>query len=78
MLQLPELRKKSMAVFVVEGEKGSFLVETIHGVRTVKALALDARRCQEWDVKVARAAHLRFDEGRTANMVQTVVTPFER
>ena len=78
LLQLPELRRKSLAVLEVEGKKNSFLVETLNGVRTVKALALDDRRRHEWDVQVARAAHLRFDEGRTANTVQTAVAPFER
>jgi len=78
VLRLPEVRRKSTAVFGAEGEKGAFLVETLHGVRTVKALALDARRRHDWDVKVAKAARLRFDEGRTANIVQTVVTPLER
>ena len=78
IIRLPELRRKNAAVFAAEGEKGSFLVETLHGVRTVKALALDARRRHDWDVKVAKAAHLRFDEGRTSNIVQTVVTPLER
>ncbi len=48
------------------------------GIRTVKSLALDARRRHDWDVQVAKAARLRFDEGRTANVVQTVVTPLER
>ena len=78
IISLPKLRKKTAAVFAVEGAKGAFLVETLHGVRTVKALALDARRRHDWDVKVAQAARLRFDEGCTANVVQTVVTPLER
>jgi ATP-binding cassette subfamily B protein len=78
LIRLPELRKKTAAVFAIEGEKGAFLVETLHGVRTVKALALDARRRHDWDVKVAQAARLRFEEGRTANVVQTVVVPLER
>jgi len=78
ILQLPRLRKKSKAVMEIEGEKGSFLVETLHGIRTVKALALDERRRHQWDVKVAQAAHLRFDESVTSNGVQTVVTPIER
>jgi len=78
ILQLPEVRRKSGLVFAAEGDKGAFLVETLHGVRTVKALALDARRRHDWDVKVAKAARLRFDEGRTANIVQTVVVPLER
>ncbi len=62
----------------IEGEKGSFLIETLHGIRTVKALALDARRRHDWDVKVAKAARLRYREGHTANVVQTVVLPLER
>jgi ATP-binding cassette subfamily B protein len=78
VLWMPELRRKTSAVHAVEGEKGSFLVETLHGIRTVKALALDARRKHDWDVKVAKAARLRFDEGRTANIVQTFVLPLER
>ncbi|HTZ35984.1 MAG TPA: peptidase domain-containing ABC transporter, partial [Stellaceae bacterium] len=76
--QLPALREKTAKVFAIEGEKGAFLVETLHGVRTVKALALDARRRHDWDVKVAKAARLRFDEGNAANRVQTVVLPLER
>jgi subfamily B ATP-binding cassette protein HlyB/CyaB len=78
VLRLPDLRRKNTAVFEAEGAKGAFLVETLHGVRTVKALALDARRKAEWDVQVARAARLRFDEGRTANVIYTAVFPLER
>jgi ATP-binding cassette subfamily B protein len=78
IIRLPALRKKNGEVFAAEGEKGAFLVETLHGVRTVKALALDARRRHEWDVKVAKAARLRFDEGRMSNVVQTVAVPLER
>src|SRR6185437_874704 len=58
--------------------KGSFLVESLVGIRTVKAMALDARRKHEWDVQVAESARLRFAEGRLANVVQTVVHPLER
>jgi ATP-binding cassette subfamily B protein len=78
MIRLPELRKKTSAVLQVEGEKGSLLIETLHGIRTVKALALDARRRHEWDVKVAKAARLRFEEGEAANVVQTVVMPLQQ
>ena len=58
ILRLPAVRRRSTAVFAAEGEKGAFLVETLHGIRTVKALALDARRRHDWDVKVAKAARL--------------------
>ena len=44
----------------------------------MKSLALDARQRHEWDVRVADAARRRLEEGRTANVIQTVVTPLER
>src|SRR6185312_9343995 len=78
LMRLPALRRATGAVYGVEGVKGAFLVETFVGIRTVKAMALDARRRHEWDVHVAEAARLRFAEGRLANMVQTVVHPLER
>ncbi|MGC2204099.1 MAG: peptidase domain-containing ABC transporter [Stellaceae bacterium] len=75
---LPVLRRKSSAVFKAEARKSSFLVETLQGIRTVKSLALDARRRHEWDVRVAETTRLRLDESRTSNIIQTVATPFER
>jgi ATP-binding cassette subfamily B protein len=75
---LPVLRRKGAAVFRAEGAKNAFLVESLQGIRTVKSLALDARRRHEWDVRVAEAARLRLDELRTANLIQTVTTPLER
>jgi subfamily B ATP-binding cassette protein HlyB/CyaB len=78
MWMLPVLRGKGAAVFRSEGAKNAFLVESLQGIRTVKSLALDARRRHEWDVRVAEAVRLRVDALRTANVIQTVVTPLER
>jgi len=78
LIMLPSLRRKSLATFKAEGRKGSLMVETLQGIRTVKSLALDARQRHEWDVRVAEAARYRFDENRTANIIQTFVVPLER
>jgi subfamily B ATP-binding cassette protein HlyB/CyaB len=75
---LPALRRKGAAAFRADGVKNAFLVENLQGVRTVKSLALDARQRHEWDIRVATATRLRLEEGRTANVIQTVVTPLER
>ena len=75
---LPIHRRKSFAAESAEIERGAFLVQNIHGIRTVKSLALDAKQRQVWDVHVARVAKLRFAEGMTANLIQTVVRPMER
>jgi ATP-binding cassette, subfamily B, bacterial HlyB/CyaB len=75
---LPVLRRKGAAAFRAEGARNAFLVENLQGIRTVKSLALDARQRHEWDVRVATAARLRLEEARTANIIQTGVTPLER
>src|SRR5262249_1320207 len=58
--------------------RGAFLVQTIHGIRTVKSLALDARQRHVWDVLTARVAKLRFAEGMAGNLIHAVVRPLER
>jgi ATP-binding cassette subfamily B protein len=78
VLMLPFARRKSSAVENAEAERGAFLVQTIHGIRTVKSLALDSRQRHVWDVLTARVAKLRFAEGMTGNLIQTVVRPLER
>ena len=78
LLMLPIVRRKAGRVFAAEGVKGAYLVESIYGIRTIKSLALDARRRREWDVHVAQAADLRYDQHQTGNVVQTVVLPLER
>jgi len=75
---LPMYRRKSQAVEAAESERGALLVQTIHGVRTVKSLALDARQRHLWDVQTARIAKLRFAEGMSANLIQAGVRPLER
>jgi ATP-binding cassette, subfamily B, bacterial HlyB/CyaB len=75
---LPSHRRKANAVEAAEAERGAFLVQTIHGIRTVKSLALDARQRHVWDVLTARVAKLRFTEGQSGNLIQAGVRPLER
>jgi ATP-binding cassette, subfamily B, bacterial HlyB/CyaB len=75
---LPWHRRKAQAVEQAESERGAFLVQTIHGMRTVKSLALDSRQRHLWDVLTARVAKLRFAEGMTGNLIQGIVRPLER
>ncbi len=75
---LPVYRRKTGAVEAAEAQRGAFLVQTVHGMRTVKSLALDARQRHIWDVHVAKVAKLRFAEGFTASVIYSVVLPLER
>jgi len=78
LAMLPSYRKKSSAAEAAETDRGAFLIQTIHGIRTVKSLALDSRQRHIWDVHVARVAKLRFIEGMAANMMFALVRPVER
>jgi len=65
-------------VTLAETRKGSFLIENIHGVRTVKSLALEESRRMEWDARVADSvrAHTGFE--LLSNQPQTILQPMEK
>jgi ATP-binding cassette subfamily B protein len=65
-------------VVVAEQAKGSYLVETIYGIRTIKSLALEGKRRREWDRRVAESVAAQHAMGLMANNPQTLTMPFER
>ena len=77
LLFLPSLRSVVGKLTTSESEKGSTLVETVQGIRTVKSLALEPQRKAEWDQRVAVAGNLKLKAGRLANWPQTIITPIE-
>ena len=74
---LPRLRQIMYQVTTAESLKGSTMVETVHGIRTVKSLALEPQRRAEWDERTAYAGDLRLQAGRLANWPQTIISPIE-
>jgi ABC-type bacteriocin/lantibiotic exporter with double-glycine peptidase domain len=61
-----------------ESGKGSVLVESIAGVKTVKALALESSRAADWDRRVAEVAELSMELGTLANWPATLTMPLQR
>jgi ATP-binding cassette, subfamily B, bacterial HlyB/CyaB len=57
-------------LYQVEAEKQALLVETIHGMETVKTLALEPYQERKWLERSAQAVRLQFEVGR----VQTFTT----
>ena len=74
---LPALRRVIGKLTVAESEKASTMVETVHGIRTVKSLALEPQRRAEWDARTAHAGELKLKAGRLANWPQTIINPIE-
>jgi len=74
---LPAIRRVYARLVAAENRKGAVLVETVHGMRTVKSLGIEKTRLEEWDARVAEAGKARLDAGRISNLAQTVVNPLE-
>jgi ATP-binding cassette subfamily B protein len=75
---LRPLRHLYGRVSEAETWKSAALGETIVGVKTVKALALEVQRKALWDERVAEAGKWRLAFARLANWPQTLVNPIER
>ena len=75
---LPAFGKRTSAVVNAEGARGSFLIQTLQGIRTIKSLALEPRQIQRYEVLVARSAKLRAREANLANVIQSAIMPVER
>ncbi len=65
-------------IIAAESAKGSILIETIFGIRTVKALALENTRAVQWDRRVAEVAELHVEESKLANWPATLTFPLQR
>ncbi|WP_375780242.1 peptidase domain-containing ABC transporter [Bradyrhizobium sp. ma5] len=75
---LKPMREMYGRVATAETWKSATLGETIVGIKTVKALALEPQRRALWDERIAEAGKWRLEFGRLSNWPQTLVTPIER
>ncbi|NHO32127.1 peptidase domain-containing ABC transporter [Acetobacter fallax] len=58
-------------------ERSSVMYETVAGIRTIKTLALEPARKQEWDVRTADVVRWKLAVGRMSNWPMTLTMPLE-
>ena len=63
---LPTFKRQLDDLNAAEGERQSLLVETIHGMRTVKALAIEPAQRRRWDQLSAQSIAAHFRVAKTA------------
>lgn len=63
---LPLYRRQLDVLNSAEGQRQALLVETIHGMRTVKALAIEPAQRRSWDQFSAQSITAHFNVSRTA------------
>ena len=64
MAMLPTYQQRLNALYNAEGQRQAMLVETIHGMRTVKALAIEPNQRKFWDQRSAEAINMHFRVGK--------------
>ncbi|WP_374361094.1 peptidase domain-containing ABC transporter [Pseudoduganella danionis] len=64
MAMVPTFQRRLNALYAAEGQRQAMLVETIHGMRTVKALAIEPAQRRVWDQRSAEAITMHFRVGQ--------------
>ncbi len=64
-------RTRLRALYEAEGQRQAFLVETIQGIDTVKALAVEPKQRRGWNARCAEAIASQFRVGRISAVAQS-------
>lgn len=64
LAMVPTFQRRLNALYSAEGQRQGMLVETIHGMRTVKALAIEPSQRRIWDQRSAEAITMHFRVGQ--------------
>ncbi|OGB32563.1 MAG: peptidase C39 [Burkholderiales bacterium RIFCSPLOWO2_12_FULL_61_40] len=61
---VPTFQRRLNDLYRAEGERQSMMVETIHGMRTVKALAIEPAQRRLWDQRSAQSINMHYRVGK--------------
>ncbi len=75
---IPVFRRRLRNLYEAEAQRQAYLVETIHGMETVKGLATEPLRRREWDGRCAQAAQSHFRVGRISVTAQSITGFLEK
>ena len=64
MLMVRVFQRRLNDLYAAEGQRQSMMVETIHGMRTIKALAIEPAQRRSWDQKSAQSINMHFRVGK--------------
>lgn len=77
-LLISPYQRRLRRMYRAEGERQALLVETIHGMATVKALALEPERRRAWEDGAADAVGCHFEVGRIGVIARTASSLLEK
>lgn len=65
-VMVPVFQRRLNDLYNAEGARQAMMVETIHGMRTVKALAIEPAQRRQWDQRSAQSINMQFRVGKIA------------
>ena len=77
-LFLPALQRRLSALYDAEAGRQAHLVETLHNMRTVKALVLEGTRRGLWETALARTIRSQWQVGELSATVSALTSLMER
>lgn len=78
MMLVGPFRRRLQALYRADGECQALLVETVHGMRTVKSLALEPRQRRVWDDRMAESISVRFRVDKISTVAQSLTGLLEK
>ena len=71
-------RRRLYELYQAEGARQALLVETVHGMRTVKSLAMEPRQGRVWDDRCAQSVSMRFGVEKISAGAQAITGFLEK
>jgi len=65
-VMVPTFQRRLNDLYNAEGARQAMMVETIHGMRTVKALVIEPAQRRQWDQRSAQSINMHFRVGKIA------------
>ncbi len=71
-LLLGPYRRRLEALYAAEGDRQAMLVESIHGIQTVKALGMEPVQKRKWDDKTAQSVAMHYRVGKISTVASSI------
>ncbi|OJV02036.1 MAG: peptidase C39 [Nitrobacter sp. 62-23] len=78
MLLMGPFRRRLLALYEAEAARQALLVETVHGMRTVKSLAMEPLQGRQWDDRCALSTEMRFSVEKISAGAQSITGLLEK
>jgi ATP-binding cassette subfamily B protein len=77
-IMVPTFRRRLEQLYSAEGSRQAHLVETIHGMHTVKSLALETAQVSRWEDKLAAGIRCRAVVGRISAAASVITQSLDK